>query len=120
MEDREPWVERVIREAAEAGEFDDLPGTGKPIPDLDQPYDPDWWARRWFERQRRRDRAFDLATEVRRALPMILTHSDPSEARRRLEAINDRLGELNEPLPNAERVALLDVDRLLGDRSTPS
>lgn len=51
----EPWIERKIREAAEAGEFDDLEGSGKPIPDIDVPYDPAWWARRWVERDRRLD-----------------------------------------------------------------
>lgn len=39
----------------EAGEFDDLPGAGKPIPDLDRPYDPEWWARKLIERERLRD-----------------------------------------------------------------
>ena len=41
----ESWVERQIREAAERGEFDDLPGAGKPLRGLDDP-DPDWWVRR--------------------------------------------------------------------------
>ena len=39
----ETWVDRQIREAAERGEFDDLPGTGKPIPDLHKPHDENWW-----------------------------------------------------------------------------
>ena len=29
------WVERQIREATARGEFDNLPGAGKPIEDLD-------------------------------------------------------------------------------------
>ena len=33
------WVERQIREATERGEFDNLPGTRKPIADLDKPHD---------------------------------------------------------------------------------
>jgi hypothetical protein len=40
------WVERRIREAAERGAFDNLPGAGKPIPDLDEPHDELWWVRR--------------------------------------------------------------------------
>ncbi|GAB1821459.1 DnaJ family domain-containing protein [Herbidospora sp. RD11066] len=39
MTDRKPvgmnfetWIDRQIREAAERGEFDDLPGAGKPLP----------------------------------------------------------------------------------------
>jgi hypothetical protein len=42
----ETWVERRIREAAERGAFDNLPGAGKPIPDLDEPHDELWWVRR--------------------------------------------------------------------------
>lgn len=42
----ESWVDRQIREAQERGEFDDLPGAGKPLPDLHRPYDELWWVRR--------------------------------------------------------------------------
>ncbi len=50
-EARETYVERRIREAIEAGEFDDLPGAGEPIPDLDGSYEPEWWVRKWMERE---------------------------------------------------------------------
>lgn len=42
----ESWVERQIREATEAGKFDNLPGTGKPLPGAGRPYDELWWIRR--------------------------------------------------------------------------
>lgn len=41
----ETWIERQIREATERGDFDDLPGAGKPLRGLDDP-DPDWWVKR--------------------------------------------------------------------------
>lgn len=44
-------VERAIREAQERGEFDDLPGAGKPLPDLGDTDDPLWWVRRYAERE---------------------------------------------------------------------
>ena len=44
-------VEKAIREAQERGEFDDLPGAGKPLPDLGDPDDPMWWLRRYVERE---------------------------------------------------------------------
>ncbi len=47
----ESWVDRTIREAIERGEFDDLPGAGKPLPVLAEPYEPNWWVRRWMERE---------------------------------------------------------------------
>lgn len=49
-------VERIaenrIREAMARGEFDNLPGEGKPIPDIDDPYDPLWWVKSWVRRAR--------------------------------------------------------------------
>ncbi|WP_336207417.1 J-domain-containing protein [Nonomuraea sp. LPB2021202275-12-8] len=41
----ESWVDRQIREAEERGEFDNLPGKGKPLPDLDRAYDDLWWVK---------------------------------------------------------------------------
>jgi hypothetical protein len=39
-------AENKIRAAMEAGQFDHLPGLGKPSPLIDEPYDPLWWIRR--------------------------------------------------------------------------
>jgi hypothetical protein len=36
----------------EEGKLDDLPGFGKPIPDIDEPYDPDWWIKKWVKREK--------------------------------------------------------------------
>lgn len=44
-------VERLIADAQMRGEFDKLPGLGKPIPDLDASYDELWWVRKWMERE---------------------------------------------------------------------
>lgn len=43
-------AERLIRKAMEAGEFDDLPGTGKPIPGAGTVDDELWWVRSWLKR----------------------------------------------------------------------
>jgi hypothetical protein len=50
-EARETIVERRIRLAIEAGEFDNLPGAGEPLADLNGTYEPTWWVRRWMERE---------------------------------------------------------------------
>jgi hypothetical protein len=39
-------AEDKIQAAIKAGEFDDLPGFGQPLPLLDEPYDELWWVRR--------------------------------------------------------------------------
>ena len=41
----ESWIDKQIREAEERGEFEDLPGAGQPIPDLDKPFDELWWVK---------------------------------------------------------------------------
>jgi hypothetical protein len=45
------WVDLQITQAMERGEFDDLPGAGKPLGDLGSPYDRDWWLKKLIERE---------------------------------------------------------------------
>ncbi|HVD20236.1 MAG TPA: DUF1992 domain-containing protein [Propionibacteriaceae bacterium] len=47
----ESWVERQIREATERGEFDNLPGQGKPIKGLGGRDEENWWVRAYLERE---------------------------------------------------------------------
>ena len=47
----ESWIDRQVRDAQERGEFDDLPGAGEPIPDLDKPYDEMWWVKDMLRRE---------------------------------------------------------------------
>jgi hypothetical protein len=53
MENWESPVERAIREAQERGEFDNLPGAGKPLRNLGSPdvEDPDWWVKGLVQRE---------------------------------------------------------------------
>jgi hypothetical protein len=41
----------LVREAMARGEFDDLKYAGKPIPNLGNGYDPDWWLKGLIERE---------------------------------------------------------------------
>ena len=45
------WVDLQVSEAMARGEFDDLPGFGKPIEDLGREHDPDWWVKKLVERE---------------------------------------------------------------------
>lgn len=47
----ESAVDRQIREAQERGDFDDLPGRGKPLPGLDGKFDENWWIRGFLRRE---------------------------------------------------------------------
>lgn len=45
-------VEEQLRRAQAEGAFDDLPGHGKPLPDLRKADNPLWWARKAVARER--------------------------------------------------------------------
>jgi hypothetical protein len=45
-------VDRQIREAIERGEFDNVPGHGKPIKGLNGRDDENWWVKAYLERER--------------------------------------------------------------------
>lgn len=51
MDLRAQYVEVRIQQAMRNGDFDDLPGAGKPIENLGEVHDPDWWMRRKIERE---------------------------------------------------------------------
>ncbi|MET8044030.1 DUF1992 domain-containing protein [Micromonospora sp. NPDC005215] len=78
----EAWeaaVEAQIRGAAQRGEFDDLPGMGKPIPGRGMPYDESWWIKSFLERE---------------ALPSDLLLPTPLQLRRRIEQVPDEVRDL--------------------------
>jgi len=51
MAQQATWVDQQVREAMERGEFDNLPGHGRPIEDLGVEHDPDWWLKKLVERE---------------------------------------------------------------------
>ena len=51
MQHQAQWVDLQVKQAMERGEFDDLPGTGKPIEGLGATHDPDWWLKGLIERE---------------------------------------------------------------------
>ncbi|HEX6286778.1 MAG TPA: DUF1992 domain-containing protein [Acidimicrobiia bacterium] len=48
----ETHADRLVREAMEAGQFDDLPGAGEPLPGAGTKDDAGWWIRGWLARNR--------------------------------------------------------------------
>ncbi|MEU4481152.1 DUF1992 domain-containing protein [Micromonospora sp. NPDC023966] len=75
----EAAVEAQIRSAQERGEFDNLPGAGKPIPGRDLPYDEGWWIRSFLEREQ---------------LPGDLLLPTPLQLRRRIEKLPEEVRDL--------------------------
>ncbi|SCF12383.1 protein of unknown function [Micromonospora coriariae] len=113
----EAWeaaVEAQIQGAVQRGEFDDLPGMGKPIPGRGMPYDESWWIKSFLERE---------------ALPSDLLLPTPLQLRRRIEqlpaevrdlpteqSVRDFVGQLNAQIvawlrnPEGPRVAVRPVN----------
>jgi hypothetical protein len=114
----EPWFEKLIRDATDAGEFDDLAGAGRPIDDLDRPYDPAWWARRWMVRETVAEEARTLAATVRREIPRILAGTDESAIVVALDRLNGEIIAVNARLAEADRLPTLDVTLLIVDRAS--
>jgi hypothetical protein len=109
------WVELQIQQAMRRGEFDNLPGTGKPIPDLDAPHDPDWWLKRLIERERITGvlpPALALRTEDARLDETLDREATPDGVRRVVEDFNSRIVEARRQLQGGPPVitALRDVD----------
>ncbi|MGD8194896.1 DUF1992 domain-containing protein [Herbiconiux sp. P18] len=52
MQQRAHFVEIQIQQAMLRGDFDDLPGAGRPLTGLGRSYHPDWWIRQKIERER--------------------------------------------------------------------
>jgi Domain of unknown function (DUF1992) len=93
----ETWVERQIREATERGEFDDLPGAGKPIPDLDEPHDELWWVKRKLRRENFSylPPTIALRKEAEDALEAALEAATEAEVREIVAAINGKIADGN-------------------------
>jgi len=93
----ESWIDRQIREAEERGEFGDLPGAGKPIPDLDKPFDEMWWVR---DKLRREGLTYmppsvALRKEAHDALEAASRAGSEREVRQIVSAINEKIRDAN-------------------------
>jgi hypothetical protein len=93
----ESWVDRQIREAEERGEFDDLPGTGKPLPDLHRQDDELWWVRKKLKRENLSylPPTLHVRKELERAREQIARADSEEEVRRILGDINERIRDVN-------------------------
>ena len=52
IQQQQTWVDLQVRQAIERGDFENLPGYGKPIEGLGAEHDPDWWLKKLVERER--------------------------------------------------------------------
>jgi hypothetical protein len=108
----ESWIDRQIREATERGEFDDLPGAGEPIPDLDKPYDEMWWVKRKLRNEGLTylPPSLALRKEAQDALEAALQASSEADARKIVGGINQQIREANRKGIDGPSVMLVPYD----------
>ena len=93
----EPFVERQIREAQEAGEFDHLPGFGKPMPELDEPEDDLWWVKSLLKRERLSllPPSLEILRTVELGLEAIWSLGGEGEVRKAVAELNEKIRRAN-------------------------
>ncbi|WP_328548580.1 DUF1992 domain-containing protein [Streptomyces platensis] len=89
----ESWIDKQIREATERGDFAGLPGAGKPLPHLDQPYDEMWWIKDKMSREHLSYLPPSLALRKEAEDALEAAAAAPTEAalRRILTPVNERI-----------------------------
>ena len=86
-------AEERIRAAQEAGEFDNLPGFGQPIPGIDEPHDDLWWVKDKLKREQLSSLppALAIRLDVERTLAALPAIASEAVARAEISALNDRI-----------------------------
>src|SRR6266404_7848623 len=93
----ESWTDGLIRAAQEKGEFDNLPGAGKPLPDLGGAYDSAWWLKKLIQRERISvlPDALAIRAKVDQELEKIWKLSREEDVRARVASLNAEIAEVN-------------------------
>jgi hypothetical protein len=90
----ESAIDRQIREAQERGEFDNLPGAGKPLPGHGQEYDENWWVKDLVRREKitgALPASLMLRKEVEDLMDVIATKKSEAAVRAVVSDLNERI-----------------------------
>jgi hypothetical protein len=118
----ESWIEQQIRRAQEEGAFADLPGAGKPLPDLTEPYDPLWWLKKLVRREQisALPPSLEVLRKVESELTGIWKARSEAEVRARVAALNTEIAKVNTRATEGPptRLAPLNVDDVVAEWRT--
>jgi hypothetical protein len=113
----ESWIDKQIRDATERGEFDDLPGKGQPLPDIDRPRDELWWIRQKLKREEVQflPPTLQVRKDLDEAREKIRRATNEAEVRAIVAAINDQIRHVNSTVVSGPPSTLmpLDVERVV-------
>jgi Domain of unknown function (DUF1992) len=93
LEKFESFAERRIREAQAEGQFDHLPGFGKPIPDLDGPDDENWWIKKKLKQEGLvlLPPILEARRDIERTLEGVRSLHSEHQVRTAIKALNERI-----------------------------
>jgi hypothetical protein len=115
----ETWIDVQIREAMDRGEFDNLPGAGKPIPDLDRPYDELWWIKQKLRREKLSflPPTLALRKEAEDAAAAVAAAKSEAQVRQIMTDINEKIREATRKPTSGPPLNLMpfDVERVVAD-----
>src|SRR6266852_558695 len=115
----ESWREELIRLAHEEGAFDNLAGAGKPLTDLGESYDPDWWVKKLVRRENvsMLPPALELLRKVEAEIARIWKLRDEAEVRERVRALNAEIARANARAAEGPptRLGPLDADTIAAE-----
>jgi hypothetical protein len=113
----ETWIDAQIRVATEAGAFDNLPGAGKPLPNLGLEHDPLWWVKQLVQREQISSLppSLELLRKAERELAAIEKLHDEATVRHRVAALNVEIAKINATVVEGPptRLGTLDVDQVV-------
>jgi DnaJ homologue, subfamily C, member 28, conserved domain len=113
----ETWIDRQIRQGMENGDFDNLPGHGQPLPDLDKFHDEMWWVCKKLQREQVSFLPPTLAIrkELDDTLEAVAAAGTEAEVRELVAGINARIRRVNATATTGppSTVGPLDVERVV-------
>ena len=115
----ENWIDKQIREAQERGEFDNLPGAGRPLPGAGTRYDDDWWVNGLLRREEMSvdamlPESLVLRRDVERLPATVAALRSEKQVRDAVDQVNVRIREwLRMPSEPFTRVSLVDADAVV-------
>ena len=113
------WIEQQIREAREAGLFDNLPGAGKPLASLAEGYDPLWWVKQLVQREQISvlPPSLEMLRKVESEMAAVWQLGDEAKVRSRILALNREIAKVNARSTEGPptRLGPLDVEAIVAE-----
>ncbi len=111
------WIDQQIEEARSKGAFDDLPGEGRPLEDLEEVTDPGWWAKKLVKREQVSllPPALEIRRKIERCLEELWSLHDEARVREQLASLNAEIGKTNATVTSGPptQVGLLDEEAIV-------